>query len=384
MRVLYSTQAVVQFDGKHYYSNSVQSTYKRYTIFKGKIVCLSYIKRVEKGTEDMVDDGALEFIPIAKINTLKSLLFKKKRNKDIVEKEVAKADVCIAHIPAGHSYDVISYSKKYNKPFMTVVVGCSWDSMWNYNWKGKLLALSSYLDLKKAQKDAPYSIYVTNDFLQKRYPTKGKWIGCSNVNLSTGVEGVLDNRINQINLRKKSNKTLIIGTAAALDVPYKGQEYVIKALGMLKKQNIDFEYHLVGGGSGNSLAEAAKISGVEDRVFIHGRIPHEQISQFLDGIDIYIQPSKQEGLPRATIEAMSRGCLCMGSNIAGIPELLESRFLFEKGDVKGIVKILKEIDFDECENQAIRNFDEAKKYDKDILNERRSKFINEFKESFCR
>ena len=47
---------------------------------------------------------------------------------------------------------------------------------------------------------------------------------------------------------QKSSK-IVIGTAAAVNVKYRGQQYVIEALGELKKQGItNYEYHLVGGG----------------------------------------------------------------------------------------------------------------------------------------
>lgn len=382
MKVLYSTQAVVQFDGKHYYSNAVQSTYPRYKVLGDHLVCLAYIKHVDSGTEDKVDEGALEFVEIAKINTLSSFFLKRRDNDIVVEKEVKKADVCVAHIPSFHSEAVVKYAKKYSKPYMTVVVGCSWDSYWNYNLKGKILAPFCYLSLRNAQKNAPFSIYVTNHFLQNRYPTTGKWIGCSNVNISTGINGVLESRMCKIREKAEEKKVLKIGTAAALDVPYKGQLYVIQALSLLKKQGFDYEYHLVGAGTGEALKQAAIDYDVEDRIFIKGRIPHEKITDFLDEIDIYIQPSKQEGLPRATIEAMSRGCLCLGSDIAGIPELIEKRYLFKKGNYREIAKILASVSLEDLVCQAERNYNLAKEYDADVLNARRMKFILEFRDSF--
>ena len=42
----------------------------------------------------------------------------------------------------------------------------------------------------------------------------------------------------------------------------------------------------------------------------------------LDKADLFLMPSRSEGLPRALIEAMARGLPCIGSNIGGIPELL--------------------------------------------------------------
>lgn len=382
MRIIYSTQAIVQYDGVNYFSNAVQSTYKRYSIFGGEIRVLCYIKKVEKGTEDLIDKGAVSFVEMQKQNTLKSLFSAKKHNAAIVEEEVQKADICFAHIPCEHGEMVVRYSKKYNKPYMTVVVGCPWDSYWNYNWKGKFMAPGAYLSLRKTQKDAPYSIYVTNNFLQSRYPTTGQWIGCSNVNISTGVAGVLEKRIALLNARKEDHAVLKIGTAAALDVPYKGQSFVIRALALLKARGVKFEYHLVGGGKGTALKELTNELGLQDQVFIHGRIEHSKITEFLDDMDIYIQPSKQEGLPRATIEAMSRGCLCLGSKIAGIPELLDSTYLFPKGDVKEIARILENITYDECISQAKRNYEEAKAYDCDLLNKRRQEFILRFMNSF--
>lgn len=378
MKVIFSTQAVVEFDGKHYYSNAVQSTYKRYTIFGGEIRCLSHIKEVDVGTQDLIDENAVQFVGMKKINTLKKYIVDRKYNDKLIEKEVAVADVCIAHVPCYHSESVVKYAKEYNKPYLTVVVGCPWDALWNYNYKGKLLAFGSYWTLKKIQKKSQYSIYVTNEFLQHRYPTTGHWIGCSNVNISTGIDGVLERRLSQINNRELSNQILKIGTTAALDVPYKGQIYVIRALAKLKKQGQIFEYHLVGAGHGDKLKAEVRKLGLDDQVYFHGCVEHSRITQFLDELDIYIQPSKQEGLPRATIEAMSRGCLCIGSHIAGIPELLLKEYLFPKGNVKAIVRILSNISFEDCRKQAVRNYNFAKQYDVDRLNAKRADFLQQF------
>jgi hypothetical protein len=36
---------------------------------------------------------------------------------------------------------------------------------------------------RKAVINAPYVLYVTNEFLQRRYPANGRHIGCSDVSL---------------------------------------------------------------------------------------------------------------------------------------------------------------------------------------------------------
>jgi glycosyltransferase involved in cell wall biosynthesis len=385
MKILYSTQSVVEFDGQHYYSNPVQATYKRYLVLGNELSVLAYKKQVDKPKSDLVDDGAVKFKFAKKVNSFGAMLRRNSAwNDRQAEKLVKEADVCVCHVPCGHSYQVIKYAKKYGKPYLTVICGCPWDALWNYDWRGKLLAPKAYLKLRNVMRDAPYTIYVTNEFLQKRYPTRGKSIGCSNVNISTGVEGVLEQRLDNIKKRMKEGRVLRIGTAAAIDVPYKGQEYVIRAIAQLKKGGIRYEYHLIGLGSDERLKGIAETEGVKDCVFFHGPLPHSEVLDFMDEIDIYIQPSKQEGLPRATIEAMSRGCLCLGSRVAGIPELLENEYLFKKGDVNRIAAILATINFEKLESQGKRNFEEAKEYDRDILNQRRNDFIEEFKKSFTK
>lgn len=385
MKVLYSTQSVVEYDGQHYYSNPVQATYKRYLILGDEITVFGYKKLVDKPKSDLVDDGAVKFVFAKKVNSLSAMLRRYSAwNDTLAEKLVREADVCVCHVPCGHSHQVIKYAIKYGKPYLTVVCGCPWDALWNYDWRGKLLAPSAYLSLRRIMKDAPYSIYVTNEFLQRRYPTKGKSIGCSNVNVSTGVEGVLEQRLANIRKRAEEGRPLQIGTAAAIDVPYKGQEYVIRALALLKRQGFKYEYHLIGLGSAERLKRIAESESILDSVIFHGPLPHSKVLDFMDDLDIYVQPSKQEGLPRATIEAMSRGCLCLGSRVAGIPELLEDDYLFEKGSINGIVAILKNIKRADLEIQAKRNYEIAKEYDRDALNKRRADFIEEFKKSYAK
>ncbi len=375
-------QSTVQYDGTYYYSNPIQSEYKRYLVLGNDITIFCHLKKVKKATHDRVDQNALKFVFAEKINSVKAILKGySKKNDQIAREEVLKADVIAVGLPSDHGNQVIKYAKKYGKPYITTVCGCPWDTYWYYDWRGKIIAPFEYFALRKAQKEAPFSIYVSQQFLQRRYPTTGKSIGCSNVNLRTGIAEVLEKRQETIKELQSVPRVLRIGTAAAIDVPYKGQQYVIKALSELRKKGISYEYHLIGRGSSSRLEEVAKNEGVSDMIFFHGTIPHEQVLDFIDTLDIYVQPSKTEGLPRALVEAMSRGCLCLGSNAGGIPELIEPDYVFKKGCVNEIVNILKNITPESLRVQAVRNFEEAKKYDSDYLKKIRSQFIIQFGET---
>ena len=383
MKVLFSAMNTIEYDGRDYFSNAIPDMYRRYLTLGEDITLLCHANRVQKPKSQKIDSKKIKIIPVQKQNTIKSLLIGTSQVKELVKEEVKKADLCIIHLPSYHGDMVVKYAKKFSKPYITVICGCPWDSLWNYNWKGKIVAPFFTYSMKGAQKDAPYSIYVTTEFLQKRYPTTGKWIACSNVEMRTGLPGVLEKRLNAIKERQAKGRTLRIGTATAIDVPYKGQEYVIRALAKLKEKGIDMEYYMIGLGSKDRLQAIVDSLGLNDRVFFLGGLPHDKVAEFYDDMDIYVQPSKQEGLPRSLIEAESRGCLCLGSITAGIPELLEPDYLFTKGNVEQIVGILERIKPEDFAVQAKRNFDRAKEYDRDVLNERRNNFLIEFKNSFA-
>lgn len=102
------------------------------------------------------------------------------------------------------------------------------------------------------------------------------------------------------------------------------------------------------------------------------------MSAYYDSLDIYIQPSKQEGLPRAIIEAMSRGCPVIGTNIAGIPELISPEFLFKKGSISEVVSAIRKIVAMDLNSIAVRNFKKSKEFEKSKLDEKREKFYTEF------
>ena len=302
-----------------------------------------------------------------------------------MEKLVQEADAVIIRLPSQNGYQAVHAAKKLHKPYLVEVVGCVWDAYWNYSLKGKLVALPAMLEMKRCVKDAPYAIYVSQQFLQRRYPTRGKSIGLSDVELQEMDENVLANRLRKI---EKGEKKLVIGTTAAINVPYKGQEFVIRALPEIRKRlNREVEYHLVGGGDPERLQRIAQECGVSEYVHCIGTLPHDQVFDFLDRIDIYAQPSKQEGLCRALVEAMSRGLPCVASDTGGNPELLDSEYIFSKRSDRSLTRgsadtICKLADPQNMKRAAQDNFRHAQRdFERDTLKEKRDAFYRDFIEN---
>ena len=296
-----------------------------------------------------------------------------KRSSKHVLQAIADCDFVICRGSWG-----VKECKKSGKPYLVEVVGCEWDALWNHSWQGKVAALPRFLALKAAVWNAPHVLYVTKNFLQKRYPTNGLSAGVSDVKIKPFDEQVLIKRLKKINTRHEQDK-LILGTTAGVDVRYKGQQFVIAALGILKKQGItNIEYHLVGAGKTTYLQTIAEKFDVTKQVVFKGPLPHADVFRFLDTIDAYVQPSLQEGLPRAVVEAMSRACPVFGSNTGGTPELLNEKMILKRKNVEDIAAKIKMLDNQTLSSEAKRSFKMAQEYQPELLDSRRDSFYREF------
>ena len=135
---------------------------------------------------------------------------------------------------------------------------------------------------------------------------------------------------------------------------------------------------MVGGGDQSKLKQLAIKMDVESQVEFLGQLPHEQVFSWLEQIDIYIQPSLTEGLPRSVIEAMSMGVPVYGSNVGGMSELISEKALFPPKRSKNIFKILSDMTKDKLAKFSVENFNNAKEYMPDILNKKRKKFYVQY------
>ena len=319
----------------------------------------------------------IEVIEVPNLNSPRNYLLKFQHTKRFRE-VVSSCDLVFLRIPSVISDMVGKICRQLGRPYLVEVGGCSWDAYFNHGFMGKLIAPVMFLNQKRTVKKASFASYVTERWLQTRYPTSCKQIAASNVYLNDFNEEVISQRLSRVS--NPSYFPAKIGTIASVDVRYKGQEYIIKSLAKLKNVGYRIDYELVGAGEGKFLKELAKRLGVENQVHFLGLKVHDEVWAWLDQLDIYVQPSKQEGLPRALIEAMSRGCICMGSTTAGIPELLDPQYIFNNGDVGQICEILQNIMSNQHKQDCvIRNYEKSKEFDIDLLNTRRQGLFEEYK-----
>jgi glycosyltransferase involved in cell wall biosynthesis len=175
--------------------------------------------------------------------------------------------------------------------------------------------------LRDLCKAAATTLYVTVAALQRRYPPApgARTFAASDVETSdewfAAAPRAPDERAGA------PFRIVHVGTLAAL---YKAPDVLLEAAARAAAAGLDLELVVIGDGRHRGELErlAARL-GIAGRVRFAGQLPSgEAVRRELDLAHLFVLPSRQEGMPRALIEAMARGLPCLASPVGGIPELL--------------------------------------------------------------
>jgi len=83
------------------------------------------------------------------------------------------------------------------------------------------------------------------------------------------------------------------------------------------------------------LKEQVGRFGLDGRVQFVGEIPQAELAAWMQRACVFVLPSISEGLGRVVVEAMATSTPPIGSNVGGIPEMIEddaTGFLVQPGD----------------------------------------------------
>ena len=305
-----------------------------------------------------------------------------KHRKKIIEKltpYIQQAEYIVLRVPSNIGVIAAGICKKYNKKYFVEVVGCAYDSMWFFgNIQGKLLASVTAAKNRKAIRGAAAAVYVTERYLQNRYPNSNNQINASNVVIETFDDFVLNKHLEYLQMNSEVKQMGMIGNVS---LPYKGYEVLFRAL---KNVKVKYQLQIVGGGDTKWIKQLIKKFNLEKTVILKGRVNNrEEIYEFLDSLDLYLQPSLTEGLPRSVIEAMARACPIVASNAGGIPELIPEQFTYNVKDSERLCKLIDHTlsDINILKRMSNENFLRSKEYSFDRINTRRYQFLQKIKKS---
>ncbi len=112
----------------------------------------------------------------------------------------------------------------------------------------------------------------------------------------------------------------LVGTVGAL-VEQKAHDLLIDAAPLVLEQMPHTSFVIVGSGPlEDELRARASALGLGRRMVLLGR--RDDVPRILDALDLFVMPSRWEGMPYALIEAMAVGVPVVGSAIPGIVDVI--------------------------------------------------------------
>jgi glycosyltransferase involved in cell wall biosynthesis len=213
---------------------------------------------------------------------------------------------------------------------------------------------------------------VTAEALQQRYPPSGPSVAASSIELRDDQFAEGPRRF------RRDAGPIGLVFVGSLEQYYKGPDLLIEAVARsVRRRGVDLTLTMVGDGRrrGDLEALAGRLQ-CGRRIRFAGQLGAGQVHQELDRADLFVLPSRQEGLPRAMLEAMARGLPCIGSRAGGIPELLTPDATVPVGDVEALTDRICEVVRDpvRMRHMSAANLQRVKAYRSQVLQARRVAF----------
>jgi glycosyltransferase involved in cell wall biosynthesis len=292
-------------------------------------------------------------------------------------------DAVIVRAPGVAAALIVAQLGKMGRPFGIEVVG---DPLDVFAPGGVRSALRPFLrrvlprTLRRQCASACAAAYVTADSLQRRYPAGPATFVTtySSIDLS---ENAFVREPRPVRVLNGSRRLVFVGSLEQL---YKGPDVLIDTADAIVRSGVDLQLTLIGDGKHRPELEARVGEALAGRVRFLGHLPAgDSIRRQLDDADVFVLPSRTEGLPRALIEAMARGLPCVASDVGGIPELLSPSERVPPGDVEALAAKLLELlrDPERLARLSRDNLRKARDYHVDALRPRRQAFYRAVREA---
>lgn len=168
------------------------------------------------------------------------------------------------------------------------------------------------ITLKKAEKIICSSDFVRVDFL-KDYSKKTITI-TPGVDINRFTPGIVDSK----------NKILFVAGLKKAE-KYKGLEYLLSAVNIIKKNIKDAKLTVVG--EGDCIIYYKKLCkdlGIEQNVDFKGKLIGKKLVEQYQKTNVFVLPSLYDNCPLVLLEAMACKKPVIGSNVGGIPYLIDN------------------------------------------------------------
>jgi glycosyltransferase involved in cell wall biosynthesis len=252
------------------------------------------------------------------------------------------ADILVCFFASHHSLLPAFFGKLFGKPVVIVMGGTdcvSFPSIGYGNFSKRGLSIvtkltyrwaSLLLPVHKSLVESDYT-YQDNDFNKQGFlyfcpglktPYQVVNFGFDSEKWSTASQKIPDS---------------FITVAAGLENPYrlklKGIDLILDAA----KAMPNASFTVIG------FPDDYKFKDKPKNLITYPHISNDELKDLYNKNEYYLQVSISEGFPNAICEAMMCGCIPIGSNVGGIPDIIDSTgFILYKRDIEEFKKLLKQ------------------------------------------
>jgi glycosyltransferase involved in cell wall biosynthesis len=368
--------------------------WSRYLAVFDQVHVAARVRHVDRAPDGFIPASgrAVSFADVPEYLGPEQYLFRLPQIRRALRNVVQPDDAVILMVPSTLGTHIYNGLRRDGRPYGVVVVTDPYQIFAPGAHRHPLRPFFRWLftrQLREQCANATSASYVTQTALQRRYPVKAaadpsgavmSFEGRRSYGMTDAILGS-EAFVEHPRAPQSAQQTLTlvnVGTFANLS---KAPDVLIDAIGICRRAGGDLRLVFVGDGRHRREMEVRAASlGVADRVCFLGRLPlGEAVRDQLDRADVFVLPSRQEGLPRALLEAMARGLPCISTNVGGIPELLSAGDLVPPGDAEALAARIMEIAHDPERRAAMsaRNLEHAREYRDDVLQPRRLAFYRE-------
>ncbi len=177
-----------------------------------------------------------------------------------------------------------------------------------------------------------------------------------------------------------SSEDFVIGHAGAFTAE-KGQETAIQAFQLLKLPHS----RLLLAGDGPTRTQLENRYAADGRIRFLGHLA--DISPFIDTLDLFVMPSRSEGLGSSALVALSRGVPVIATRTGGLPEIIEegvNGWLVYPSSPRDLAEAIRHAasGLARLREMGERARDKARQFTGDIMTERTVDFYQELMKRF--
>ena len=265
------------------------------------------------------------------------------KNLARLKKIVIKTNCDLVHAQfVRDGYYAYFLKKRFCVPYVVTCQGYDVTTVPFYNQKMRKKTLEILENADKA-------IFVSNSLMDK-----AKSFGYSGKNsrvipngFDSSVFKILKNSDNKIRIQDNSER--VIGFCAAL-IKRKRADKLPEILSQVNKIDSNIRMVIIGEGPcGEEIKKRIKKNGLNGKVLFTGRIKQSEIAKYMNKMDVFVLPSKNEGYPTVISEAQGCGLPVVCSDAVGVPEaagdcgmVVKQGANFEKRFAEGIIKMLND------------------------------------------